>query len=73
MTKSGLAKRIREARLNAGLKQVQLAAQLDVTQATVANYERGYTSPSLGKVSELARITGVDLGWLIDGDEEATA
>jgi transcriptional regulator with XRE-family HTH domain len=74
MTSNGLGARIREARQAAGLKQTELAVKLDVTQATIANYERGNTQPpSMRRFRSLADALGVDLIWLLEGDKEEVA
>jgi transcriptional regulator with XRE-family HTH domain len=70
MHSNGLGTRIRQARKAKQLKQTELAVQLDVSQGTIANYELGRTTPSLGNLSQIARITEVEIGWLVDGDKE---
>jgi transcriptional regulator with XRE-family HTH domain len=74
MTSNGLGARIKEARIAAGLKQTELAVKIDVTQATIANYERGKTvPPSLRRLRSLSDALGVDLLWLLEGEKEEVA
>ena len=52
----GLAENIREGRLRRGLTQAEVAQRLDVTSASVTQWERGRTTPRYDKLEELARV-----------------
>ncbi|WP_349516150.1 helix-turn-helix domain-containing protein [Leuconostoc suionicum] len=41
---------IRTLRITAGLAQYELADQLNVSQATIANYEKGYRIPDIDTI-----------------------
>lgn len=49
---------IRDARLRAGLTQVQLAARAGVTQSVISTYENGRREPSLAALQRLVRAAG---------------
>ncbi|MFA9271304.1 MAG: helix-turn-helix transcriptional regulator [Baekduiaceae bacterium] len=52
------ARTLRDARLNAGLTQAELAARAGTSQATLSAYERGRKEPSLATLDRLLRATG---------------
>jgi transcriptional regulator with XRE-family HTH domain len=52
---------IREARKRARLSQQELAERLSTTQAVIARWELGRTSPSFERVVEAIRACGFDL------------
>lgn len=56
------------------MKQVELAAETNLSLGTIRNYEGGKTDPSSVKhLQRIARVTGVDLLWLIEGEREGAA
>src|SRR5437588_6724153 len=52
---------VREARKRAGLTQAELAARVGTTQSSIARLERGKTTPTLQRITELVRACGFDL------------
>lgn len=70
---TGFAKRVLQARLNAGarrgktLTQTEVAEKLKVTQATVGRWESGDAEPDLATIKRLAKVLGVDPGDLAFG------
>lgn len=56
---------MRKARESAGLSSEGMAEQLGVSRNTVTNYERDNTEPTFTRLRLWARITGVDLEWLL--------
>lgn len=48
----------------AGISQLELANQLDVSRQAVSRWESGDTTPSMDKLKTLAKIYGVSLDWL---------
>lgn len=61
-----LKDRLKQARKNAGLTQVELAERAGIKQASVSEIERGLTRAS-GHLIKLAQVCGVDPVWLSDG------
>lgn len=56
-------KRCREAR---GLTQLELAQRLDMKNgSTVANWERGYSSPSVERIAEICGVMRVSADYLL--------
>jgi DNA-binding XRE family transcriptional regulator len=49
------------ARVNAGIKQKNAADSLGVTTATLQNWEKGKTSPPIGKAQKMAMLYKVRL------------
>lgn len=61
--------RVREARVDAGLTQPQLAKLTKLSQTTISDIERGRNGGS-GAVTVLARILNVEADWLAEGRGE---
>ena len=56
-----LARSLIEARVAAGLTQVQLAERMETTQSVVARLESGRAHPSTRTLQKIARSTGTEL------------
>ena len=54
-----------EARRRAGITQRELAERMGTTQAAIARWEGGKTSPSFEKVVEAVRACGLELAFRI--------
>lgn len=52
------ANQIKEARIKAGLSQAELAEKVNVTQATISNWENNNSAPSGGQKTTLKTILG---------------
>ena len=64
-----IAKRIKQARVDADLTQADLAAAVDVSQPTVNGWERGAFTPSRDRVERIAQATKKSRRWLeLGGD-----
>lgn len=61
-----LADRLKEAMINAGITQAQLAQLVDVSQPAINRLVTGKTTSSR-KITEIARVLSVSPGWLVDG------
>lgn len=61
MTKSELGKRIRAARLEKGISQVELAAQLESLPSQICDWEHGRREPTGRKMLLLVSILGLDI------------
>jgi transcriptional regulator with XRE-family HTH domain len=62
-----VAARLRKARLETKLTQVEVAATLDVSRQTISAWERGQSQPSLPEFRELAQLYGVSADLLLFG------
>lgn len=60
---------LRKLRLEKGINQEQLAAQLHVTRQAVSNWENGKTQPDIETLSRIAEYFGVSVECLIYGKE----
>lgn len=69
MQKEGIGKRIREARMRAGITQTELAKKTGLGQGTISNIERGHRGEALeaNTVDGIARILGEDPSYLLTG------
>ena len=69
---TNLGLRVAQLRKSAHLTQTQLAERADTTLDTVSRLERGVSTPSLGKINDLARALKVPLWQLLyhDGDDQ---
>ena len=57
-TNSFLAERLRQARLQAGYSQQNIADALNVNRATYTYYETGHTTPSIEDLYLLSQLYG---------------
>lgn len=64
---------VRQARLFAGLTQVQLAARAGVTQSVISAYESGRREPALSTLSRLVEAAGMRLDLQISPVEKGAA
>lgn len=58
VTNEQLGRGIRRARMQAGLSQAELARRLDVTRASVANWETGVMAPRFKTAIAIAEALG---------------
>ena len=63
-TAATLADRLREARHDATLTQVEAGEQAGMPQNVISAYERGARRPELDALTRLADCYGVSLDWL---------
>lgn len=54
---------LREARLRAGLTQLELARRAGTARSQISRYERGDVAPSLETLRRLVRACGLELGF----------
>lgn len=66
-----LGRAIRDARLDRGYTQEELAQALRVTPATVARYELGTRSPSIATLLQIAVLLGTTIEALVPGGQAA--
>jgi transcriptional regulator with XRE-family HTH domain len=73
MTESGrFGKRLREVRMEAGLKQGQVARAVDVDSKHISRLERGKVNPSFELIFQLATALRVSPATLFDFDRSET-
>jgi transcriptional regulator with XRE-family HTH domain len=56
--------RLRALREKCGMKPVEFARELDLSQPSIRNWETGRTSPSLDKLPRIAEVLKADLAEL---------
>ena len=61
-----LGKKIRIAREDLGLNQIELADKLDITSRTLQNYEYGTSVPDIKTVQKMAKIFKVKIDYFLD-------
>lgn len=64
---------IRRARLRAGLSQAQVAAQADMSQPTICDYERARHEPTVASLARVLRACGHRLEVVCARPDPATA
>jgi transcriptional regulator with XRE-family HTH domain len=72
LERAGIARRIRQARNEAGLSQPEMAEAIGVIARTYQNYE-SVKDPRVpwGLMNQIAAVTGKTTEWLIHGDQAA--
>ena len=65
-----IGRRLKDARIESGYTQEQVAEQLDVSRQTISSWENGRTFPDIVSVVSLSDIYDVSLDVLIKGDEK---
>lgn len=66
-----LAHRLKATRKKNGLSQSELANLVDVSQPTIANWERGGHIPRPDALSRIADVLKIDTTWLLSGEMPA--
>ena len=56
-----IGNRIREARVQAGLKQKELAEKIGVSESRVSQYEKGSQNPRIGTLLKIADALGISV------------
>jgi len=72
-SQSSLGDRIRAARESARLSQQAIADHFGVSAQAVSQWETGSTRPGTARIATLARLLGVHLEWLLDGQGSQAA
>jgi transcriptional regulator with XRE-family HTH domain len=63
--KKEIASRIKEARVQSGLSQRDVALALSTSQSSYSRIERGVLSPDCGQIRVLSGLYGVSILWLM--------
>lgn len=56
-------------RVNAKMKQKEWAKMLGVSQATVINWEKGNTEPTLSQLRRMSELSGIPMDFIFVPDE----
>ena len=67
------SEKFKMARMQAGISQEKLSAELGISKRTIVNYENGQTLPPSDKLPLIARYFGVSIESLLTEDEEFIA
>ncbi|MEM9709749.1 MAG: helix-turn-helix transcriptional regulator [Pseudomonadota bacterium] len=65
--------RLTAAREAAGLTQADLGARLGADDGAVAAWERDMAAPSSDRLSMIAAVLSVSVGWLMNGEGDGVA
>lgn len=65
-----IGKKLKEARVNSGLTQEDVADKVRVTRQTMSNWENERSYPDIINIIELSTLYGVTLDELLKGDEK---
>lgn len=64
-----IGKKLKEARVNSGLTQEQVAEKINVSRQTVSNWENEKSYPDIISIISLSDLYNVSLDMLLKGDE----
>ncbi len=62
-------KKLKEARLNSGLTQEQVAEKIMVSRQTISNWENGKSLPDIVSVMNMSDLYQISLDELLKGDQ----
>jgi transcriptional regulator with XRE-family HTH domain len=65
-----IAKRIKEARMMAGLSQAQAAEKLNLQRPAISDIEGGKRKVTAEEIIQIAELYKVDTSWLLLRDDE---
>lgn len=65
-----LAKRLKKARDEAGLKQIDAAEKLGISNGTLSGYERDYRDPDTDVLNKMAELYGVTVDYLLGRSDD---
>ncbi len=66
MSTTSLGKKIKEARLEANLSQLELSQALIVNEKSVSSYEAGRTKPSIETLNKIAKKTNKSIAFFTE-------
>ena len=65
-----IGKKLKEARINSGLTQEQVAEDIKVTRQTISNWENERSYPDIMNVIDLSNLYSLSLDDLLKGDNK---
>jgi transcriptional regulator with XRE-family HTH domain len=63
--KALIASRLKEARLNSGMNQEDVAFHLSISQSSYSRMEKGLISPDCAQIRVLSGLYGISILWLL--------
>ena len=57
--------KLRQARIDCGMTQEEVAEELHIKRVNLSNYETGRREPDLETLAQLANLYGVTTDWLL--------
>lgn len=60
---------LKAVRVNANMEQKEWAKTLGVSQATVVNWEKGNTEPSLSQLRKMSELSGIPMDFIFVPDK----
>lgn len=70
--KNVFSERLKQARIDAGMTQAELAKESGLSCASISAYEKGGKTPSVSIAAAIARVLRVSLDWLVGLDDNQT-
>jgi transcriptional regulator with XRE-family HTH domain len=67
---SVLAEQLKKLRVQRGWTQAEVASQVGVERTLIGNYEQGLNYPAVPTLQKLARLFGVTVDHLLNGEEK---
>ena len=67
-----IAKRLREARVNARISQLEMGKAIGVSDKSISAYEQDRAVPPLNKLKQIADMTHQSLNYFTDQDYDQT-
>lgn len=64
MYQEAFAQKLKQARMETGYTQRQVANMLNMKHGTIASYETGRTQPDIETLGKLADFYEIDMNWL---------
>lgn len=65
MYKEKFASKLKKARKEKGLRQIDVSLALDIERSTLASYEVGRTEPDIETLGKLITFYEIDANWLL--------
>lgn len=60
---------IASARVNAGMKQSDLASALNVSVSTITNWENGRSEPNVNQLRKISDLSGIPMDFIFVPEE----
>lgn len=60
---------LKATRVNANMEQKEWAKMLGVSQATVINWEKGNTEPTLSQLRKMSELSGIPMDFIFVPDK----